>query len=34
MKLNETFFLMVILRAWDIEKLSVHGRIKLVASYR
>ena len=30
------FFLMVvyffILRAWDIEKLSVHGRIELLAS--
>ena len=23
-----------ILRAWDIEKLSVHGRIELVASQR
>ena len=38
MKLNERFFLMVvyffILRAWDIEKLSVHGRIELVASQR
>ena len=38
MKLNETFFfngcLFFILRAWDIEKLSVHGRIELVASQR
>ena len=38
MKLNETFFLtgclFFILRAGDIEKLSVHGRIKLEASQR
>ena len=26
--------LFFILRAWDIEKLSVHGKIKLVASQR
>ena len=26
--------LVFILRAWDIEKLSVHGRIELVASQR
>ena len=38
MKLNETGFfygcLFFILRAWGIEKLSVHGRIELVASQR